>query len=123
MAEEAVVSGEGVAPIQELAHTLLRIGRNRRDLLLLEAREEWRVCGRLLLLAGGVALCASLAMVVATVTVVALCLQAGRFDLLSGLVLMQLAGALLAFRELQRRVRRWTPFPVTLAELGKDAAS
>ncbi len=122
MTDEAGVSDEGVTPIRELAHTLLRIGRNRRDLFLLEAREDGQVCGRVLLLAGGVALCVSMAVVVATITVVALCLQAGRYDLLAGLVLVQLAGALLAFRELLRRVRRWKPFPMTRAELGKDAA-
>ncbi|MEQ1897157.1 MAG: phage holin family protein [Vicinamibacterales bacterium] len=116
------MSGDRVAPVQELAHTLLRIGRNRRDLFLLEARDEGRVCGQLLLLAGGVALCVSMAVMVATVTVVALCLEAGRFDLLFGLVLIQLAGALLAFRELLRRVRRWRPFPITRTELGKDVA-
>lgn len=122
MTDEAGVSGDRVAPVQELAHTLLRIGRNRRDLFLLEARDEGRVCGQLLLLAGGVALCVSMAVMVATVTVVALCLEAGRFDLLFGLVLIQLAGALLAFRELLRRVRRWRPFPITRTELGKDVA-
>ncbi len=123
MAEQAVQSEEGVAALRRVGQMLLRIGRNRRDLVLLEAREEWRQCRGLLLLTGGLVLSATMAVVVATVAIVVACLQAGRADLLAGLVLVYLAGALLAFLALQRRLHRWQPFPVTRAELVKDVAA
>lgn len=108
--------------LRRLAQTLLRTGRNRRDLFLLEARDEWRQ-GCILLLAGGAALALTMAVVVGTATAVAWCLQAGRPDLLLGLAAVLLVAVLVAYVELRRRLRRWHPFSATLAELGKDVAS
>lgn len=123
MPDDAGMPEDGVAALQRLGQTLVRIGRNRRDLFLLEARAE-RVRGLgLLLLAGGVALSLAMAVAVATATVVTLCLRAGRTDLLVGLVVVFLGGGLLAFGELWRRLRRWQPFPATRMELRKDVAS
>lgn len=111
------------AAFRRLAQTLLRTGRNRRDLFLLEARDEWRQGCILLLLAGGAALALTMAVAVGTATAVAWCLQAGRPDLLLGLAAVLLVAMLVASVELRRRLRRWHPFSATLAELGKDVAS
>jgi len=122
MPDDVVDASDGPAVLHRVMRSLLRIGRNRRDLFLLEAQEEWRRGVGLLVLAGTAALATTMAVAVATAAAVAVCLQWGRWDLLVGLTVVYLAGALVAGLEARRRLRGWKPFSATRGELAKDVA-
>ena len=59
---------------------------------------------------------------VATVTIVVLCVRADRLDLLVVLILLYLAATIVACWRLRIRLKKWVPFSATLAELKKDKA-
>ena len=59
---------------------------------------------------------------VITLTLVFLCVEAKRLDLLVALMLVCLAGTIIAFWRLRARLKNWTPFSGTLGELKKDKA-
>ena len=61
-------------------------------------------------------------LMIATVTIVVLCLRAGRLDLVGALVLLYLAATILSYWRLRTRVKNWAPFSATLAEFKKDKA-
>src|SRR5512137_1766215 len=121
--EEAGGSGGGLfASFGRLFRTVVAITHNRLELFLVElAEERWRFFD-LLLLAGVVFMLAGMGLMVATVTVVVLCLKANRLDWLVVLMLAYFAGALVGFWRLRKRLKGWNPFPSTLAEIKKDKA-
>jgi len=110
------------ASLRRLLQTLLAIGQNRLELLLVEAQEERLHFFEALLLAGTVIMLGAITLGAVIFTLVALCLQAGRFDLLAGLILACLLATIVAFWRLRRRLRTWVPFSATLEELKKDKA-
>jgi uncharacterized membrane protein YqjE len=116
--------GEGTpgifASLQRLLRTVLAIAQNRLELFLVECQEErWRLFDALLL-AGVVLILALMTLLVATITIVVLCIKAGRLDLIIALVLVYLAAAIVAFWRLRSKLMKWEPFSATLAELKKD---
>lgn len=106
--------------LRRLAQTLLAVGQNRLELLLVEAREERLQFFETLLLAGTVIVLGAITAGTIIFTLVALCLHAERFDLLIGLIFLCLAATAVAFWRLRRRLRNWAPFSATLSELKKD---
>jgi uncharacterized membrane protein YqjE len=110
------------ASLKNLLQCSLAIFANRLELLLLELKEERLQIFNLLLLAGLSLVLATITLAVITATVVALCLRAGRLDLLLGLILLYILLTAIAFWRLRQGLKKWEPFPETLAELKKDKA-
>ncbi len=108
--------------LRRLLQTLLAVAQNRLELLLVEAQEERLQFYETLLLAGTVIVLGAITLGTVIFTLVALCLHAERFDLLVGLILLCLLATVVAFWRLRQRLRAWTPFSATLAELKKDKA-
>jgi uncharacterized membrane protein YqjE len=121
--EEPGESTSGIfASLGRLLKTVLAIAQNRLELLLVELREErWRFFDALLM-AGIVLIMATMTLMAATITIVVVCVKADRLDLVVALVLLYLAGTILSFWRLRVRLKQWTPFSATLAELKKDKA-
>ncbi len=120
---EAGESGEGVfASLGRLLKTLLAIAHNRLELLLVELQEERWQLFHALLLAGVVLILALIILMIPTIAITMICVEAGRFDLLGALVLLYLVATVLSVWRLRVRLRNWAPFSATLAELKKDKA-
>ena len=110
------------ASLRRLLKTVLAIAQNRLELLLVELQQErWRFFDALLL-AGAVLTLAAMTVMVATITLVVVCVEAKRLDLLVGLMLLCLAATIVAFWRLRTRLKNWAPFSGTLTELKKDKA-
>ena len=110
------------ASLGRLLKTVLAIAHNRLELLLVELREErWRLFDTLIV-AGIVLIMATMTLMAATITIVVVCVKADRLDLVVALVLLYLAGTIFSFWRLRARLKQWTPFSATLAELKKDKA-
>ncbi len=108
--------------LRRLLKTVLAIAQNRLELLLVELHEEqWRFFNVLLLL-GAVLILAAMTLMVATITLVVMCLEAERIDLLVGLMLLYVAATVICFWRLRVRLKNWVPFSATLSELKKDKA-
>lgn len=121
--EEPGESTPGIfASLGRLLKTVLAIAQNRLELLLLEWQEERWQFFNALLLAGVVLILALMTLMAATITIVVLCVKADRLDLVVALVLLYLAGTIFSFWRLRTRLKHWTPFAATLAELKKDKA-
>ena len=110
------------ASLRGLLKTVLAIAQNRLELLLVELQQErWRFFDALLL-AGAVLTLAAMTVMVATITLVVVCVEAKRLDLLVALMLLCLAATIVAFWRLRTRLKNWAPFSGTLTELKKDKA-
>jgi uncharacterized membrane protein YqjE len=110
------------ASLRRLLKTVLAIAQNRLELLLVEMQEErWRFFDALLL-AGAVLILSAMTLTVATITLVVVCVEAKRLDLLVALMLLCLAATIVAFWRLRTRLKNWAPFSGTLTELKKDKA-
>jgi uncharacterized membrane protein YqjE len=108
--------------LRRLLKTVLAIVHSRLELFLVEAQEErWRLLN-VLLLTGIVLILALMTLMAVTLTVVVVCLEAERLDLVIALVLLYLAATIIAFWRLHTRLKSWVPFADTLAELKKDKA-
>jgi uncharacterized membrane protein YqjE len=116
-------SKQGIfASLRRLLKTVLAIGQNRLELLVVELQEErWRFFNALLL-AGVVLILMLMTLMAATATIVFLCVRADRLDLLVALILLYLAATIVSFWRLRIRLKNWVPFSATLAELKKDKA-
>jgi uncharacterized membrane protein YqjE len=111
-----------VASVKRLFSTALVLAQNRLELFFIELREERLQFFELLILAGIVILLATMTLAIITVTIVYLCIRAGRFDLLIGIIVLYLASTGTAFWILRQRLKHWEPFSATLCELKKDKA-
>src|ERR1035437_7726923 len=110
------------ASLGRLLKTVLAIAQNRLGLLLVELREErWRLFDTLIM-AGIVLIMATMTLMAATITIVVVCVKADRLDLVVVFVLVYLAATIFSFWRLRVRLKQWTPFSATLAELKKDKA-
>ncbi len=122
MDEPGDSQGGFFASLGRLPKTALAILQNRFELFLVEWQEErWRLI-QVFLLGGLALLLVGLALLVATVTVVELCLRENRLGWLGGLTLLYVAAAILVLWRLRARLKNWAPFSATLAELKKDKA-
>ena len=110
------------ASLGRLLGTVLAMAQNRVELLLVELREErWRFFDAVLLV-GVVLILGTMTLMSATIAIVIVCVQAERLDLVVALVLLYLAGTVIAVWRLRTRLKNWAPFSATLAELKKDKA-
>lgn len=116
-------SKEGIfASLRRLLKTIFAIAQNRLDLLLVELQEEgWRLIDALFLM-GVVLILSLMTLMVPTIAIVILCVNAARFDLLIALVMLYLAATIVCYWRLRCRLKAWVPFSATLAELKKDKA-
>jgi uncharacterized membrane protein YqjE len=116
-------SAPGVfASLRRLLKTVLAIANNRLELFLVEAQEErWRFLNALLL-AAVVLILALMTLMAATITIVVVCMEAERLDLVISLVLLYFAATVFSFWRLHTRLKNWMPFSATLAEIKKDKA-
>ncbi len=106
--------------LSRLLKAVLAIGQNRLELLLVELQQErWRFFDALLL-AGVVLILAAMTLMLATLAVVVVCVEAKRLDLVIGLTLLYLVAAILAFWRLRAKLKNWAPFSATLGEMKKD---
>ena len=106
--------------LRRLLESLLAVTQNRLELLLVEAQEQRLQFFETLLLAGLVIVLAGITLGAVIFTLLALCFQAQRFDLLVGLILLCLAATAVAFWRLRLRLKNWVPFSATISELKKD---
>ena len=114
-------AGQGIfASVRALVRTLIRIGHNRLELLLVEWQEErWRLFEALLLV-GLVLIFALMALLVVTMTFVVVCIQAQRYECIVGLFVIFLAATGISIWQLRNRLKNWVPFAATLEEIKKD---
>ncbi|MBU6400800.1 MAG: phage holin family protein [Verrucomicrobia bacterium] len=120
MAEIAETAAGLLAAAKALLKTLLATGRNRLELLLVEAQEERGRLFEALLLALAVAVLSLMTLLVVTFTVVAVFWETHRVGVLAGFGVVYAAAAGVLFWKLRRRLRNWTAFAASLAELDKD---
>lgn len=122
MADPGEAQGGIFASLGRLRKTFFAIAHNRLELLLVELREErWRFFD-VLLLAGLVLILVAMTLLVATVAIVLLCVQAERLDLVAWLTAIYLVAAIIGYWRLRNRLKNWDPFSATLAEIKKDKA-
>ena len=116
-------NGKGVfASLRRLRKTGFAIVQNRLELFLVELQEErWQLFDTLLLL-GVVLILAAMTLMMFTVTIVVLCLNHHRLDLLVALMVLYLVATGFAAWRLRARLKGWAPFSATVAELKKDKA-
>jgi len=108
--------------LRRLLKAVVAIAQNRLELLLVELQQErWRFFDALLL-AGAVLILAAMTLMMGTVTLVVVCVEKKRLDLLIGLTLLYLVAVIVAFWRLRTRLKYWVPFSATLSELKKDKA-
>ena len=117
MEEPAETSGGMFSSIGRLLRAALALAHNRLELALVELQEErWRFY-EIVILGGIVAILAGMTLLVATITIVAVCIKADRLDLIIGLTLLYLAATVVSFWRLRVRLKQWAPFSATLAEI------
>lgn len=110
------------AGVARLLGTLRDAVENRVELFLVEWQEERLRLFSALLLALGAALCAMMALIMATLTVVVIFWHTHRVLALVLLTLAYAGAAAAAFAALRSRLRRWQAFSSTLDQLKKDRA-
>jgi len=122
MDEPAETHQSLIASAKRLAVSVLALAHNRLELLLVELQEErFRVFEALLLIVA-VATLGALTLGVLTFTVVVIFWENHRLAALGVLGLLYLLATVLTFCRLRYRLRNWSAFPDTLAELRKDKA-
>jgi uncharacterized membrane protein YqjE len=119
--EEPGESAPGVvASVQRLLKTVLAIAHNRVELFLIEAQEErWRLF-QLLFLLGVVLILSLMTLMAVTITVVVVCMEAERLDLVIAMVLVYLTATIFAVWRLNVHLKQRAPFAGTLAEMERD---
>jgi uncharacterized membrane protein YqjE len=122
MDEPAETSGGILSSLGRLLRAAVALAHNRLELMLVELQEErWRFF-EVVALAAVVSILAAMTLLVATITIVAVCIRADRLDLIIWLLLFYLVATVVGFWRLRARLKQWAPFSATLAELKKDKA-
>ncbi len=122
MEEPAETSGGILSSVGRLLQAAVALAHNRLELVLVELQEErWRFF-EIVALAGIASILAVMTLLVATITIVAVCIRANRLDVIIGLMLIYLVATIIGFWRLRSRLKKWAPFSATLAELKKDKA-
>lgn len=122
MDETPPTEGGLLSSITRVFQTLRETAENRLELFIVELKEERiRLFDAWLLLAVAV-VCALMALVTLTVTVVVIFWDTHRLLALVLVTLAYVVGATVALFRLRARLQRWKAFPATLDEIKKDAA-
>ncbi len=110
------------ATFARMLRTLGDVVENRAELFVVEWREErLRLLDALLLLLGG-AVCAMMALVAVTFTIVAVFWNTHRLLVLTLIILAYVSAAVVLFWKLRSRLCRWQAFAETLEQIKKDRA-
>lgn len=110
------------ALLRRLLKTFAATAENRIELLVLEWHEErWRLF-EALILAGIVFILALMTLMVATVTIVVVCVNNHQLGLVVVMGLVYLFATISCYWHLRNRLKAWAPFAATLAEIKKDKA-
>jgi uncharacterized membrane protein YqjE len=111
----------GIFPsLRRLFKVIAATAENRVELLLVEWHEERLRLVEALLLAGVVLILALMTLMVATFTIVVVCLVTHQIGLVVALGLVYLLATIGCYLLLRKRLKSWAPFAATLAELKKD---
>lgn len=111
-----------LGPAKRVLRTAGRLLESRAELFLLEWKEERLRLGGALLLAAAGAVCALLALLLVTFTIVIVFWNDHRIPVLVALTVVYAAGAVGAWVSLRRRLRRWQAFSASLEQIRKDRA-
>lgn len=106
--------------LRRILDTLLATAQNRIELLAVELQEEKCRLMEALLLAVALAVCGIMALTLLTFLLVVVFWENGRLIALGGLGALYLAGAAVAWRALQSRLKSRSAFAGTIDELKKD---
>jgi len=120
MDETPQAEGGLLSPVTRLFKTLRDIVENRAELFLTELKEERIRLFDALLLAASVIVCAAMALVMITFTVVVVFWDTNRLLVLTLVTVAYAVTATVAFVKLRSRLRRWRAFSATLEEFKKD---
>jgi uncharacterized membrane protein YqjE len=120
---EIAHAGQGIfASLKGLIKTIIGIGQNRLELLLVELQEErWRLF-EALVLAGLALVLVLMTLMVVTMTIVIVCIINHALWVVAVLAGIYLLGTLICVWQLRNRLKNWAPFAATLAEIKKDKA-
>lgn len=105
---------------KRFARRLITIGENRLELLMVELQEERSHLLHAFLLAIGIGLCSTLALVAFSATLVVLLWDFSPLSVLLSLTALYVVGALCLYYKLTKMLRSWKPLPATLDQLKKD---
>jgi uncharacterized membrane protein YqjE len=108
------------ASLQRLLDTLLATAQNRVELFAIELQEEKCRLVEAILCAAAVAAFGMMTLSLVTFTVVIVFWESGRLAALAGLSVLDLIGAVMAWRALQTRLKARSAFSGTIEELKKD---
>jgi uncharacterized membrane protein YqjE len=123
MTDETSHAEGGLLPaITRLLETLRDVVENRVELIFVEWQEERLRLFDALLLALVGAVCALMALILFTVTIVVVFWETHRVMVLVLLTLAYAGAAAAAFGVLRSRLRRWQAFSATVDQLKKDRA-
>jgi len=111
-----------VTSAKRLLYTLAAIARNRIELLMVELQEERLRFLDLLLLAAAVVVFGLMTLVMLTFAVLLLASEENRLAVTVVITGVYLLAMLLAFWRLRARLKEWSAFSATRAELQKDLA-
>jgi uncharacterized membrane protein YqjE len=106
--------------LHRLLHTIFAILQNRLELALVEWQEERYRLLNTFLLTAMVAGLGLITLMVAVMAIVLICVQSDRLDLVVALFSILLLSTFGLFWRLRYRLKTWSPFATTLAELKKD---
>ncbi len=110
------------ASLRQVLKTVAAIAENRLELLVVEWHEERLRAFEVLLLVGIALVLALMTLMVVTMTVVVVCINNHRIDVVIGLSVVYLLATIGAWWRLRARLKNWAPFRETLAEIKKDRA-
>jgi uncharacterized membrane protein YqjE len=111
-----------LSPLRRMLKTLRDVAENRVELFLVEWQEErLRLLDALCLLMVGT-VCALLALIMATLIVVAIFWDTHRMLVLAMFLLAYTGVAVTAFGLLYSRLKQWRAFAATLEQIKKDQA-
>jgi uncharacterized membrane protein YqjE len=123
MSDESQPAPPGLSgSVRRLLATLLATVRNRVDLLAVELREEYERLLGALLLAAGVVVCALLTLVLLTFSILLAVGEEHRPAAAALITAVYLVATVSLSWRLRARLKNWSPFSATRAELQKDQA-
>lgn len=108
------------AGVKRILDTVLATAQNRVELFAVELQEEKCRLVEAVLLAAAVTACGMMALTLVTFTIIILVWQDARIPALVILSVLYLAGALISWRALQKRLKNRTAFSGSLGEIKKD---
>ena len=120
MDETPPVEGGLLSTVTRMFQTLRDMAENRVELFLTELKEERIRLFDALLLAAIAVVCALMALVMVTLTVVVVFWDTNRLLVLTLVTVTYAVAATVAFVKLRARLQRWQAFSETLEQIKKD---